>query len=56
MMFAVCDPRLNRETHVTLILRSLYLLFHEGYHGSNLHDPLRPPAFRLAGPENLPAM
>ena len=98
MMFAVCDPGLNRETHVTLILRwlcglspkeigqaflvdtqtidrrlhrgrgrlrqlgglpdvenlsdigarrdsvlrSLYLLFSEGYHGSNPHDPVRP--------------
>jgi RNA polymerase sigma factor (sigma-70 family) len=98
MMFAVCDPRLNRETHVTLILRwlcglspkeiaqaflvgtqtidrrlhrgrgrlrrlgrladvndlpdldtrrdsvlrSLYLLFNEGYHGSNAQDPVRP--------------
>src|SRR5260370_5031004 len=98
MMFAVCDPGLNRETHVTLILRwlcglspkeigqaflvdtqtidrrlhrgrgrlrqlgrlpdvddlpdidtrrdsvlrSLYLLFHEGYHGSNPQDPVRP--------------
>ena len=98
MMFAVCDPGLNRETHVTLILRwlcglspkeigqaflvdtqtidrrlhrgrgrlrqlgrlpdvddlpdigtrrdsvlrSLYLLFNEGYHGSNPHDPVRP--------------
>jgi RNA polymerase sigma factor (sigma-70 family) len=98
MMFAVCDPGLNRETHVTLILRwlcglspkeigqaflvdtqtidrrlhrgrgrlrelgrlpdvedlpdidprrdsvlrSLYLLFNEGYHGSNPHNPVRP--------------
>ena len=98
MMFAVCDPALNRETHVTLILRwlcglspteigqaflvdtqtidrrlhrgrgrlrqldrlidvddlpdlgtrrtsvlqSLYLLFNEGYHGSNPQDPVRP--------------
>ena len=98
MMFAVCDPGLNRETHVTLILRwlcglspkeigqaflvdtqtidrrlhrgrgrlrqlgrlpdvddlpdigarrdsvlrSLYLLFNEGYHGSNPHEPVRP--------------
>ena len=98
MMFAVCDPGLNRETHVTLILRwlcglspteigqafladtqtidrrlhrgrgrlrqlgrlpdpddlpdigarrdsvlrSLYLLFSEGYHGSSPHDPVRP--------------
>ena len=98
MMFAVCDPGLNRETHVTLILRwlcglspkeigqaflvdtqtidrrlhrgrgrlrqlgrlpdvddlpdigtrrdsvlrSLYLLFNEGYHGSNPQDPVRP--------------
>jgi RNA polymerase sigma factor (sigma-70 family) len=98
MMFAVCDPGLNRETHVTLILRwlcglsareigqaflvdtqtidrrlhrgrsrlrelgrlpnvenlpdidtrrdsvlrSLYLLFSEGYHGSNPQDPVRP--------------
>lgn len=98
MMFAVCDPGLNRETHVTLILRwlcglspkeigqaflvdtqtidrrlhrgrgrlrrlgrlsdvddlpdidtrrdsvlrSLYLLFNEGYHGSNPQDPIRP--------------
>src|SRR5207245_4606853 len=98
MMFAVCDPGLNRETHVTLILRwlcgrepkevgaaflvdtqtidrrlhrgrgrlrqlgrlpdvddlpdigarrdsvlrSLYLLFNEGYHGSNPHAPVRP--------------
>lgn len=98
MMFAVCDPRLKRETQVTLILRwlcglspkeigqaflvdtqtidrrlhrgrgrlrqlgrlpnvddlpdvdarrdsvirSLYLLFNEGYHGSNPHDPVRP--------------
>jgi RNA polymerase sigma factor (sigma-70 family) len=98
MMFAVCDPGLNRETHVTLILRwlcglsakeigqaflvdtqtidrrlhrgrgrlrelgrlpdvedlpdieirrdsvlrTLYLLFSEGYHGSNPEDPVRP--------------
>jgi RNA polymerase sigma factor (sigma-70 family) len=98
MMFAVCDPGLNRETHVTLILRwlcglspkeigqaflvdtqtidrrlhrgrgrlrqlgrlpdvddlpdigtrrdsvlrSLYLLFNEGYHGSSPQDPVRP--------------
>ncbi|SEG68077.1 RNA polymerase sigma-70 factor, ECF subfamily [Actinacidiphila yanglinensis] len=98
MMFAVCDPGLNRETHVTMILRwlcglspkeigqaflvdtrtidrrlhrgrgrlrrlgrlpdvddlpdagtrrdsvlrALYLLFNEGYHGSNPHDPVRP--------------
>ena len=98
MMFAVCDPSLNPETHVTLILRwlcglspreigqaflvdtqtidrrlhrgrgrlrqlgrlpdvddlpdigtrrdsvlrSLYLLFNEGYHGSNPKDPVRP--------------
>lgn len=98
MMFAVCDPGLNRETHVTLILRwlcglsskeigqaflvdtqtidrrlhrgrgrlrqldgladvddlpdidsrrdsvlrSLYLLFNEGYHGSDPRDPVRP--------------
>ncbi|MBO2453164.1 sigma-70 family RNA polymerase sigma factor [Actinomadura barringtoniae] len=109
MMFAVCDPGLNRETHVTLILRwlcglspkeigqaflvdtqtidrrlhrgrgrlrrlgrlpdaddlpdidarrdsvlrSLYLLFNEGYHGSNPHDPVRPflceDALRLTG-------
>jgi RNA polymerase sigma-70 factor (ECF subfamily) len=98
MMFAVCDPALNRETHMTLILRwlcglspkeigqaflvdtqtidrrlhrgrgrlrqlgrlpdvddlpdidtrrdsvlrSLYLLFNEGYHGSNSQDPVRP--------------
>jgi RNA polymerase sigma factor (sigma-70 family) len=98
MMFAVCDPGLSRETHVTLILRwlcglspreigqaflvdtqtidrrlhrgrgrfrelgrlpdvdvvpnvdtrrdsvllSLYLLFNEGYHGSNPRDPMRP--------------
>ncbi|MFI5897001.1 RNA polymerase sigma factor [Actinoplanes sp. NPDC051513] len=98
MMFAVCDPGLNRETHVTLILRwlcglspkeigqaflvdtqtidrrlhrgrgrlrqmgrlsdvedlpdidarrgsvlqSLYLLFNEGYQGSNSQDPVRP--------------
>ena len=98
MMFAVCDPGLNRETHVTLILRwlcglspreigqafladtqtidrrlhrgrsrlrqlgrlpdvaelpdigarrdsvlrSLYMLFSEGYHGSNPQDPVRP--------------
>ena len=97
MMFAVCDPGLNRQTHVTLILRwlcglsaqeigqaflvdtqtidrrlhrgrgrlrqlgrlpdvanlpdlgarrdsvlrSLYLLFSEGYHGSNPQDPVR---------------
>jgi RNA polymerase sigma-70 factor (ECF subfamily) len=97
MMFAVCDPGLSRETHVTLILRwlcglspkeigqaflvdtptidrrlhrgrgrlrelgslpdveeltdidtrrgsvlrSLYLLFNEGYHGSDAHDPVR---------------
>jgi RNA polymerase sigma factor (sigma-70 family) len=109
MMFAVCDPGLNRETHVTLILRwlcglspreigqaflvdtqtidrrlhrgrgrlrqlgrlpdvddlpdigtrrdsvlrSLYLLFNEGYHGSNPQDPVRPflceDALRLTG-------
>lgn len=98
MMFAVCDPGLNRETQVTLILRwlcglspkeigqaflvdtqtidrrlhrgrgrlrrlgrlsdvddlpdidsrrgsvlqSLYLLFNEGYHGSNPEHPVRP--------------
>jgi RNA polymerase sigma factor (sigma-70 family) len=98
MMFAVCDPGLNRQTQVTLILRwlcglspkeigqaflvdtqtidrrlhrgrgrlrqlgrlsdvddlpdidtrrgsvlqSLYLLFNEGYHGSNPQDPVRP--------------
>jgi RNA polymerase sigma factor (sigma-70 family) len=98
MMFAVCDPGLTRETHVTLILRwlcafspkeiaqaflvgaptidrrlhrgrarlrrlgalpdvdrlpdlevrrtsvlqALYLLFNEGYHGSNPQDPVRP--------------
>jgi RNA polymerase sigma factor (sigma-70 family) len=108
MMFAVCDPGLNRETHVTLILRwlcglspkeisqafladpqtidrrlhrgrgrlrqlgrlpdvddlpdlgtrrdsvlrALYLLFNEGYHGSNPNDPVRPflceDALRLA--------
>lgn len=98
MMFAVCDSGLNRETHVTLILRwlcglspreigqaflvdtqtidrrlhrgrgrlrqlgrvldvddladvdvrrdsvlrSLYLLFNEGYHGSDPQDPVRP--------------
>jgi len=98
MMFAVCDPGLNPETHVTLILRwlcglspkeiaqafladtqtidrrlhrgrgrlrrlgrlpdvddlpdldvrrdsvlrSLYLLFNEGYHGSDPNDPVRP--------------
>ena len=98
MMFAVCDPGLNSETHVTLILRwlcglspreigqaflvdtqtidrrlhrgrgrlrqlgrlpdvadlpdigarrdsvlrSLYLLFSEGYHGSNPRNPVRP--------------
>ncbi|WUH92486.1 sigma-70 family RNA polymerase sigma factor [Streptomyces sp. NBC_00433] len=98
MMFAVCDPGLSRETHVTLILRwlcglspkeigqaflvdtqtidrrlhrgrgrlrelgrlpdvddlpdldtrrgsvlrSLYLLFNEGYHGSNPQTPVRP--------------
>ncbi|HEY3480832.1 MAG TPA: sigma-70 family RNA polymerase sigma factor, partial [Streptomyces sp.] len=98
MMFAVCDPGLNRETHMTMILRwlcglspkeigqaflvdtptidrrlhrgrgrlrrlgrlpdvddlpdlgtrrdsvlrSLYLLFNEGYHGSDPHDPVRP--------------
>jgi RNA polymerase sigma factor (sigma-70 family) len=98
MMFAVCDPGLTGETHVTLILRwlcglspkdigqaflvgtqtidkrlhrgrtrlrqlgslpdvddladienrrasvlqALYLLFNEGYHGSNPHDPIRP--------------
>ena len=98
MMFAVCDPSLNRETHVTLVLRwlcglspkeigqaflidtqtidrrlhrgrgrlrqlgrlpdvddlpdidtrresvlrSLYLLFNEGYHGSNPQVPIRP--------------
>jgi len=102
MMFAVCDPGLNRETHVTLILRwlcglspreisqafladiqtidrrlhrgrgrlrqlgrlpdvddlpdvdtrrdsvlrSLYLLFNEGYHGSNPQDPVRPVSVR----------
>ena len=109
MMFAVCDPSLNRETHVTLILRwlcglspgeigqaflvgtqtidrrvhrgrgrlrqlgrlpdagdlpdvgtrrgsvlrSLYLLIDEGYHGSNPQDPVRPflceDALRLTG-------
>ena len=109
MMFAVCDPGLNRETHVTLILRwlcglspreigqaflvdtqtidrrlhrgrgrlrqlgrlpdvedlpdigarrvsvlrSLYLLFSEGYHGSSPQDPVRPflceDALRLTG-------
>jgi RNA polymerase sigma factor (sigma-70 family) len=98
MMFAVCDPGLTAETHVTLILRwlcglspkeigqaflvgtqtidkrlqrgrthlrqlgslpdvddlvdvedrrasvlqALYLLFNEGYHGSNPQDPIRP--------------
>lgn len=98
MMFAVCDPGLTGETHVTLILRwlcglspkeigqaflvgtptidkrlhrgrmrlrqhgslpdvddvedvgdrrasvlqALYLLFNEGYHGSNPQDPIRP--------------
>ena len=98
MMFAVCDPALTPETHVTLILRwlcglspkeighaflvdpqtidrrlhrgkvrlrelgeladaetlpdlekrrgsvlqALYLLFNEGYHGSNPRDPVRP--------------
>jgi RNA polymerase sigma factor (sigma-70 family) len=98
MMFAVCDPGLTAETHVTLILRwlcglspreigqaflvgtqtidkrlqrgraqlrqlghlpdadeladvearrasvlhALYLLFSEGYHGSNPQDPIRP--------------
>lgn len=98
MMFAVCDPGLSSETHVTLILRwlcglspkeigqaflvdtqtidrrlhrgrrhlrqlgrlpdvddlpdldtrrgsvlrSLYLLFNEGYHGSNPEEPVRP--------------
>jgi RNA polymerase sigma factor (sigma-70 family) len=98
MMFAVCDPALGPETHVTLILRwlcglspreigqaflvdtqtidrrlhrgkarlrelgelvdvdrlpdleerrgsvvqALYLLFNEGYHGSNPHEPVRP--------------
>jgi RNA polymerase sigma factor (sigma-70 family) len=98
MMFAVCDPSLTRETHVTLILRwlcglspkeigqafladtqtidrrlhrgrarlrelgqlievdrltdleerrgsvlqALYLLFNEGYHGSNPREPVRP--------------
>jgi RNA polymerase sigma factor (sigma-70 family) len=98
MMFAVCDPGLSGETHVTLILRwlcglspkeigqaflvgmqtidkrlhrgrtrlrelgrlpdvdditdvedrrasvlqALYLLFNEGYHGSNPHEPIRP--------------
>jgi RNA polymerase sigma factor (sigma-70 family) len=98
MMFAVCDPGLTGETHVTLILRwlcglspkeigqaflvgtqtidkrlhrgrtrlrrlgslpdlddfpdienrrasvlqALYLLFNEGYHGSNPHEPIRP--------------
>jgi RNA polymerase sigma factor (sigma-70 family) len=98
MMFAVCDPGLTGETHVTLILRwlcglspreigqaflvgtqtidkrlhrartrlrqlgtlpdvddladvgdrrgsvlqALYLLFNEGYHGSNRQDPIRP--------------
>ncbi|MFG1808375.1 RNA polymerase sigma factor [Streptomyces sp. NPDC049040] len=98
MMFAVCDPGLSRETHVTLILRwlcglspkeigqaflvdtqtidrrlhrgrgrlrelgrlpdvddlpdidtrrgsvlrALYLLFNEGYHGSNPRNPVRP--------------
>jgi RNA polymerase sigma factor (sigma-70 family) len=98
MMFAVCDPGLGRETHVTLILRwlcglspkeigqaflvdtrtvdrrlhrgrgrlrglgrlpdvddlpdidtrrgsvlrALYLLFNEGYHGSDPRDPVRP--------------
>jgi RNA polymerase sigma-70 factor (ECF subfamily) len=108
MMLAVCDPGLNAETHVTLILRwlcglspkeigqaflvptqtidrrlhrgrtrlrrlgslpdvdqledlevrrasvlqALYLLFSEGYHGSNPQDPMRPflctDALRLA--------
>ena len=108
MMFAVCDPGLNRQTQVTLILRwlgglspreigqaflvdtqtidrrlhrgrgrlrrlgrlsdvddlpdidtrrgsvlqALYLLFNEGYHGSNPQDPVRPDlcgdALRLA--------
>src|SRR5919198_4649816 len=108
MMFAVCDPGLTPETHVTLILRwlcglspkeigqaflvgtqtidkrlqrgrihlrrlgalpdvdefadveerrasvlqALYLLFNEGYHGSNPRDPIRPflctDALRLA--------
>jgi RNA polymerase sigma-70 factor (ECF subfamily) len=98
MMFAVCDPGVTRETHVTLILRwlcgfspkeighaflvgtptidrrlhrgrarllrlgmladvdrlpdievrrtsvlqALYLLFNEGYHGSNPQEPVRP--------------
>jgi RNA polymerase sigma factor (sigma-70 family) len=98
MMFAVCDPRVTRETQVTLILRwlcglspkeigqaflvgtptidrrlhrgrarlrklgvlpdvdrlpdievrrtsvllALYLLFNEGYHGSNPQEPVRP--------------
>jgi RNA polymerase sigma-70 factor (ECF subfamily) len=98
MMFAVCDPGLTAETHVTLVLRwlcglspkeigqaflvgtqtidkrlhrgrlrlrqfarlpdvddladledrqasvvqALYLLFNEGYHGSNPQDPIRP--------------
>ena len=78
MMFAVCDPALTPETHVTLILRwlcglspkeigqaflvdtqtidrrlhrgkrrgsvlqALYLLFNEGYHGSNPREPVRP--------------
>jgi RNA polymerase sigma factor (sigma-70 family) len=98
MMFAVCDPGMSGETHVTLILRwlcglspgeigqaflvdtqtidkrlhrgrtrlrqlgglpdvddladvedrrasvlhALYLLFNEGYHGSNPQDPIRP--------------
>jgi RNA polymerase sigma factor (sigma-70 family) len=98
MMFAVCDPGLNSETHVTgilrwlcglspkeigqaflvdtqtidrrlhrgrarlrqlgrlpdvenlpdigtrrdSVLRSLYLLFNEGYHGSNPQEPVRP--------------
>jgi RNA polymerase sigma factor (sigma-70 family) len=98
MMFAVCDPGLSRETHLTLILRwlcglspgeigqaflvdtqtidrrlhrgrsrlrqlgrlpdvdnlpdmdvrrdsvlrSLYLLFNEGYHGSSPQNPIRP--------------
>ncbi|WP_194895910.1 RNA polymerase sigma factor [Catenulispora pinisilvae] len=113
MMFAVCDPGLTRETHMTLILRwlcglspkeigqaflvdtqtidrrlhrgrgrlrrlgrlpevddlpdidtrrdsvlrSLYLLFNEGYQGSNPQDPVRPflceDALRLT--ELLPA-
>src|SRR5919198_1499846 len=65
MMFAVCDPVLTPETHVTLILRwlgrlvdvdrlpdvegrrgsvlqALYLLFNEGFHGSNPREPVRP--------------